>query len=316
MKGFKHIPVLLKEAVDSLNIREDGIYVDGTAGGGGHSYEIAKRLNPQKGGRLIALDQDEDAVEAAGKRLSEFEAATVIRSNFRHIDSVLKDLDITHTDGILLDLGASSWQFDRAERGFSYIEDAPLDMRMDRRSTVSAYNIVNEYDEKELIRIISSYGEERFAVRIAKNIVRIREKKPILTTLELRDAVEEAIPSKNREKTGHPAKRTFQAIRIEVNRELEALSESLDIMTDLLSPGGRLSIITFHSLEDRMVKLGFRKNENPCICPPDFPVCVCGRRSKGRVITKKPIVPSMEEVRNNSRAKSAKLRVFEKGDCG
>ncbi len=312
MAKFRHIPVLLNEAVEGLNIKENGIYVDGTLGGGGHSEEIAKRLSPEKGGMLIALDQDEDAIRAAGERLSSFEAVRIVRSNYRDILSVLKEYDITKTDGILLDLGVSSWQLDSADRGFSYMEDAPLDMRMDRRSTFSAIDVVNKYSEEELKRVISTFGEERFASRIARNIVRIRETEPIDTTFKLRSAVEEAIPKKSVVKGSHPAKRTFQAIRIEVNGELQILSDSLDTMVELLNPGGRLCIITFHSLEDRIVKLSFRKNENPCTCPPDFPVCVCGKKPKGRVITKKPIVPSAEEMEDNPRSKSAKLRIFER----
>ncbi len=312
MEEFRHIPVLLNEAVCGLNIKENGIYVDGTAGGGGHSSEIAKRLDPEKGGRLISLDQDEDAIKAAGERLSGFPNVKVIRSNFCDIRLVLKELNIEKTDGILLDLGVSSWQLDKAERGFSYMEDAPLDMRMDRRSTFSALDVVNGYSEKELSRVIKEYGEDRFAARIAKSIVSCREEKQIETTFELRDAVERAIPPKERSKGGHPAKRTFQAVRIEVNHELDVLRDTLDTMIDLLSPGGRLCVITFHSLEDRIVKLCFKRNEDPCTCPPDFPVCVCGKKPKGKMITKKPVVPSKREEEENPRSKSAKLRVFEK----
>ena len=312
MDDFRHIPVLLNETIELLNIKEDGIYIDGTIGGGGHSFEIAKLLRPEKGGRLIGLDQDDAAIRAAKNKLTPFSCLlTVERSNFVNMKAVTDSLGIKKVNGILLDLGVSSYQLDSRERGFSYMDDAPLDMRMDRRESLSAYEVVNEYPEKELTRILREYGEERYAGRIACNIIKAREKGSIKSTFELRDIVEASIPMKVKKTGGHPAKRTFQAIRIEVNRELKVLSDSLDMMTDLLSPGGRLAIITFHSLEDRIVKQGFKKNENPCICPPDFPVCVCGRVSKGRVITRKPVVPSEEEMRENPRSKSAKLRVFE-----
>lgn len=310
---FKHVSVLLQEAVDGLQVKPSGIYVDGTLGGGGHSYEICKQLDSV--GRLIGIDQDAEALEAAKKRLEEFSDRTVfIKSNYEHMNEVLKELGIDKVDGILLDLGVSSYQFDNAERGFSYREDAPLDMRMDREQHISAKVIVNEYPEGELFRIIKEYGEERYARNIARNICRKREDKPVETTFELVDIIRASMPAKARNGKGHPAKRTFQAIRIECNRELEVLREALDHMVDLLNDGGRISIITFHSLEDRMVKTSFRQYEDPCTCPPDFPVCVCGKKSKGKVITRKPILPSEEESAQNKRSKSAKLRVFEKRD--
>ena len=308
--SYEHKSVLLEETIENLLIKPDGIYVDGTLGGGGHSYEIAKRLT---GGRLIGIDQDEAAIMAARERLKEFEdKVTIVRSNYSNIKQILADCSISQVDGIILDLGVSSYQLDTPERGFSYMEDAPLDMRMDTRVATTARDIVNNYSETELYRIIRDYGEDNFAKNIAKHIVRQREIKPIETTLELADIVKAAIPKKLWAGAGHPAKRTFQAIRIELNRELEVLKDTLQDMIDLLKPGGRICIITFHSLEDRIVKSSFRTNENPCICPPDFPVCVCGRTAKGRVITKKPILPSKEELDFNKRAKSAKLRVFEK----
>ena len=308
---FEHKSVLLKETVDSLCIRPDGIYVDGTLGGGGHAFEVCRRLGP--GGRLIGIDQDQDAIAAASKRLAPFgDRAVIVRSNYRQIQDVLEGLQIGRVDGIYLDLGVSSYQLDTAERGFSYREDAPLDMRMDRRNTQTAADLVNGCDESELYRIIRDYGEEKFAKNIAKHIVKARQEKPIETTGELTEIIKAAIPAKMRATGGHPAKRTFQAIRIALNHELEVLDQSIDTMIQLLNPGGRLSIITFHSLEDRIVKNRFRENENPCICPPDFPVCVCGRVSRGRVITRKPILPSEEELEENKRAKSAKLRVFER----
>ena len=308
---FKHKSVLLEETVDSLNVRPGGIYVDGTLGGGGHSLEICKRLNGQ--GRLIGIDQDQDAINAATKRLEEYkDLVTIVQSNYEEIADVLRSLDIESVDGIVLDLGVSSYQLDDAERGFSYMADAPLDMRMDRRNSKTAKDIVNEYSEMELFRVIRDYGEDKFAKNIAKNIVKAREEKEIETTFELRDIIEKSIPKKFKVKGGHPAKRTFQAIRIELNRELDVLQGTIDTMIELLSDEGRLSIITFHSLEDRIVKSRFKTNENPCICPPEFPVCVCGRVSKGKVITRKPILPSPKEMEINSRAKSAKLRVFKK----
>ncbi len=308
---FKHVSVLLKETIDGLNINPDGIYVDGTLGGGGHAYEVCKHLSSK--GRLVGIDQDSEALEAARERLSEFEdKVTMVRSNYCEIDTILKDLDIDKVDGIVLDLGVSSYQLDNLERGFSYKADAPLDMRMDTRQMITASDVVNDYSENELYRIIRDYGEDRFAKNIAKHIVMARKKKPFTTTGELSEIVKESIPMKFQAKGGHPAKKTFQAIRIEVNNELKVLKDSIDTMIEHLNPGGRICIITFHSLEDRIVKTKFRENENPCICPPDFPVCVCGKVSKGKVITRKPIIPSEEEIVNNKRAKSSKLRIFER----
>ena len=307
---FGHTSVLLYETVGSLNIIPGGCYVDGTLGGAGHAFEVCKRLG---NGRLIGIDQDEAAIEAAGKRLSPFkDKVTIVRSNYENIRSVLEGLGIEKVDGICLDLGVSSYQLDTPERGFTYREDVPLDMRMDQRQEKTAADIVNTYSESELYRMIRDYGEDKFAKNIAKHIVRAREAKPIETTGELTEIIKAAIPMKMRVTGGHPAKQTFQAIRIELNRELEVLNQSIDTMIELLKPGGRLCIITFHSLEDRIVKTKFRNNENPCICPPDFPVCVCGRTSRGRVVTRKPIVPTEEEIEENSRAKSSKLRVFER----
>ncbi|HJA70770.1 MAG TPA: 16S rRNA (cytosine(1402)-N(4))-methyltransferase RsmH [Candidatus Lachnoclostridium stercoravium] len=308
---FEHKSVLLEETIESLNIKPDGIYVDGTLGGGGHAFHVCERLG--ENGRLIGIDQDEAAIEAAGKRLSPFkDKVTIVRSNYENIRSVLEGLGIEKVDGICLDLGVSSYQLDTPERGFTYREDVPLDMRMDQRQEKTAADIVNTYSESELYRMIRDYGEDKFAKNIAKHIVRAREAKPIETTGELTEIIKAAIPMKMRVTGGHPAKQTFQAIRIELNRELEVLNQSIDTMIELLKPGGRLCIITFHSLEDRIVKTKFRNNENPCICPPDFPVCVCGRTSRGRVVTRKPIVPTEEEIEENSRAKSSKLRVFER----
>ena len=309
--AFKHTSVLLEETIENLNIKQEGIYVDGTLGGGGHSYEICKRLSGK--GRLIGIDQDEAAIMAGGERLEPFsDRVTIVRSNYCRMRQVLEELGISGVDGIVLDLGVSSYQLDTAERGFSYREDAPLDMRMDRRQTLTAKDIVNQYPELELFHLIRDFGEDRFAKNIAKHIVAARQKKPIETTLELAEIVKEAIPMKFRAAGGHPAKRTFQAIRIELNHELEVLSDSLEDMIDLLNDDGRICVITFHSLEDRIVKNIFRKSENPCECPPGFPVCVCGKKSKGKVMTRKPIVPSGEEMESNSRSKSAKLRVFMK----
>lgn len=309
---FGHKSVLLDETIESLDIKPDGIYVDGTLGGGGHASEVCRRLGDK--GRFIGIDQDADAIAAASERLKEFgDKVTIVRSNYENIDEVLKELGISQVDGIYLDLGVSSYQLDTAERGFTYREDdAPLDMRMDQRNEMTAKDIVNTYSESELFHIIKNYGEDRFAKNIAKHIVRARQEKEIETTGELIEIIKAAIPAKVRATGGHPAKRTFQAIRIELNKELEVLENSIDKMTDLLAPGGRLSIITFHSLEDRIVKNRFRINENPCTCPPDFPVCMCGKKSKGRVVTRKPILPSKEELSENKRSKSAKLRVFEK----
>lgn len=310
--AFEHLSVLLEETSDSLNIRPDGIYVDGTLGGGGHASEVCRRLGDK--GRLIGIDQDADAIQAAGARLAPFgEKVTIVRSNYEQIETVLKGLGIDRVDGIYLDLGVSSYQLDTAERGFTYREDdAPLDMRMDQRNTQTAADIVNTYSESDLYRIIRDYGEDRFAKNIAKHIVRRREEKPFETTGELNEVIKAAIPAKVRAVGGHPSKRTFQAIRIELNQELDVLERSIDRMIDLLNPGGRLSIITFHSLEDRMVKNSFRRSENPCTCPPGFPVCMCGKKSKGTVVTRKPILPSAEELEANRRSKSAKLRVFER----
>lgn len=308
---FEHKSVLLEETVDSLAIRPDGIYVDGTLGGGGHAYEVCSRLSDE--GRLIGIDQDADAIQAASERLKVFRnKVTIVRSNYENIAAVLSDLGIRKVDGIYLDLGVSSYQLDTVERGFTYREDAPLDMRMDQRNTQTAADIVNTYSESELYRIIRDYGEDRFAKNIAKHIVRARAEKPFETTGELIEVIKAAIPMKVRATGGHPAKRTFQALRIELNHELDVLNRSIDTMIDLLNPGGRLSIITFHSLEDRIVKTRFRDNENPCICPPGFPVCMCGKKSKGSVVTRKPIVPTEEEIENNKRSKSSKLRVFER----
>ena len=308
---FIHEPVMLRECLDALRIRPDGIYVDGTMGGAGHSGEIAKVLEPT--GKLIGIDQDEDAIRAASKRLAPYEDRVIIvRDNFRNIRQVMNEKNITHADGILLDLGVSSYQIDNPERGFSYMQDAPLDMRMDRRGSVTAADIVNGLPEKELSRILRDFGEEHFAGSIAAKIVREREKAPIRTTGELVRIIRSSIPKKFQDVGGHPAKRTFQAIRIALNDELAAVEDAIDDMIDLLADGGRLCIITFHSLEDRIVKNAFRRNEHPCTCPPDFPVCVCGKKPKGKVITKKPILPGDEEMERNPRAKSAKLRVFEK----
>ena len=308
---FKHTSALLAETIENLQINPQGIYLDGTLGGGGHAFEAAGRL--AENGRLIGIDQDEDAIAAAGKRLEPYrERVTLIRDNYANAAQALAGIGVYGVDGIVLDLGVSSYQLDNEERGFSYRYDAPLDMRMDRRQTLSAKEIVNEYSETDLTRILRDYGEEKFAKNIAKHIVAARKDKPLETTGELNDIIKAAIPAKMRATGGHPSKRTFQAVRIECNRELEVLKSSLDGLIALLNPGGRLCVITFHSLEDRIVKSSFRKNENPCTCPPDFPICVCGQASKGTVITKKPILPSEQEMEVNSRAKSAKLRVFEK----
>lgn len=308
---FKHKSVLLYETVDELNIKPDGIYVDGTLGGGGHSYEIAGRLS--EGGRLIGIDQDEDAIKAASKRLEPYmDRVTIVRNNYCNMDKVLDELGIDKVDGIMLDLGVSSYQLDAADRGFTYNVDTALDMRMDQRQEITAKDIVNEYSEFDLYRIIRDYGEDRFAKNIARHIVAARQEKPIETTFELNDIIKAAIPMKVRATGGHPSKRTYQAIRIELNKELEVLENSIDMMIDRLKPEGRLCIITFHSLEDRIVKTRFRNNENPCTCPPSFPACVCGKVPKGRVITRKPVVPTDEEINENSRSKSSKLRVFER----
>lgn len=308
---FNHKSVLLDEVIESLNIKADGYYVDGTLGGGGHALEVVKRL---KTGKLIGIDQDMDAINAATQRLIDYsKSVIIIRDNYVNIENILKKENIEKVDGIYIDLGVSSYQLDNAERGFTYRFDAPLDMRMDDRNELRASDIVNEYSESELFHIIRDYGEDRFAKNIAKHIVEYRNKKRIETTFELVDIIKASIPMKIQVTGGHPAKRTFQAIRIELNKELEVLTDSINVMIDLLKPGGRLSVITFHSLEDRIVKQAFKKAESPCVCPKKFPVCVCGNKSKGRVITRKAILPGEEELEENSRAKSAKLRVFEKG---
>lgn len=308
---FKHISVLFEETVGGLNVKPDGIYVDGTMGGAGHGRAVCERLG--EGGRYIGIDQDEAAIRTGTERLEPYkDKVTIVRSNYADMVSVVHGLGIDYVDGIMLDLGVSSYQLDTVERGFSYREDAPLDMRMDQRQTMTAAHIVNEYSERELFRIIKDYGEDRFAKNIAKHICMEREKKPIETTLELAEIIKHAIPAKIRATGGHPAKRTFQAIRIELNHELSVLEDNLNEMIDLLNPGGRLCVITFHSLEDRIVKTIFKNAENPCICPPGFPVCTCGMESKGKVITRKPILPSEEELECNSRSKSAKLRIFER----
>ena len=308
---FSHRSVLLHETIDMLRVKPEGIYVDGTLGGGGHSYEICKRLSET--GRLIGIDQDAAAIEAASARLGEFKnKVTIIRSNYCEMKKQLTDIGVTSVDGIILDLGVSSYQLDTADRGFTYREDVPLDMRMDQRMERTAKDIVNEYSEMDLYRIIRDYGEDKFAKNIAKHIVQARQEKTLETTGELIHVIKAAIPAKVRMVGGHPAKKTFQAIRIELNNELGVLENSLDEMIELLNDKGRICIITFHSLEDRIVKSNFRRNESPCTCPKEFPVCVCGKVSKGKVITRKPIVPSEEELAENSRSKSAKLRVFER----
>lgn len=308
---FTHYSVMLQETIEGLCLKKDGIYVDGTLGGGGHSLEIARHLT--ENGRLIGIDQDEEAIRAAGERLKPFaDRVVIVRDNYVNIDQVLSRQGIDGVDGIVLDLGVSSHQLDTAERGFSYKYNTTLDMRMDTRQTQTARDIINHYSQKELFRIIRDYGEDKFAANIAKHIVRAREEKPIETTYELNEIIKAAIPAKMRAAGGHPSKRTFQAIRIECNRELEVLENALDRMIDLLRPGGRLCIITFHSLEDRLVKNAFRKAENPCTCPKEFPVCVCNKTPKGKQVTRKPILPSDKELNENSRSKSAKLRIFEK----
>lgn len=308
---FVHKSVLLDETVNSLNVKPDGIYIDGTLGGGGHAYEVCRRLGEH--GRFIGIDQDAEAIEAAGLRLASFgDKVTIVRSNYVDIDNILKSLNIEKVNGIMLDLGVSSHQLDTVERGFSYRENAPLDMRMDIRNEMTAKDIINNYSEMDLYRVIRDYGEDKFAKNIAKHIVNARKEKEIETTYELTDVIKAAIPMKVRMNGGHPAKKTFQAIRIELNKELDVLNNSIDKMIDLLADEGRLSIITFHSLEDRIVKTRFKTNENPCTCPPDFPVCVCGKKSKGKVITRKPIIPDEQEIEENKKSKSSKLRVFER----
>ncbi len=307
--SFEHIPVLLNEVIEGLNINPDGIYADGTLGGAGHSSEILKRLSPK--GRLIGIDQDEEAVKAATDRIGRDDRVRIVRANYVKMPEVLQELGIEMVDGILLDIGVSSHQLDTPDRGFSYKSDAPLDMRMDQRQSITAADIVNGYEERELFRVIRDYGEEKFAQNIAKHIVAARAEKPIETTYELNEIIKASIPARMRQ-DGHPSKRTYQAIRIECNRELEVLKDSIDAMIDILKPGGRLAIITFHSLEDRIVKNAFKIAENPCTCPPNFPKCVCGKVSKGKVIGRKPVTATEEELEVNSRSKSAKLRVFEK----
>lgn len=307
---FKHTSVLLWETIDNLEIKSDGVYVDGTLGGGGHSFHICEKLG--ENGRLIGIDQDADAIKAAGKRLEQFsDKVTIVRNNYCNMKAALKELGIEKVDGIVLDLGVSSYQLDTIERGFSYKYDTALDMRMDTRQALTARDIVNDYSEMELFRIIRDYGEDQFAKNIAKHIAMERAKAPIETTFQLNEIIKAAIPAKFRQ-NGHPSKKTFQAIRIECNRELDVLKDTMEDMVDLLNEGGRLCIITFHSLEDRIVKSAFKKFENPCECPPGFPVCACGKKPLGKVISRKPILPSGEEMEVNSRSKSAKLRVFEK----
>lgn len=307
---FKHISVLLEESVNALNIKPDGIYADGTLGGGGHSYEIASKLSPK--GRLIGIDRDTDALKAAGERLAGFSNVTYVHSNFSDIKNILAAEGISSIDGAVIDLGVSSYQLDSGERGFSYMQDAPLDMRMDRSADFSAYDVVNTYSEGELARIFFEYGEEKFSRKIARLILEQRNQKNIETTLELVEIIKKAIPEKLRQKGSHPAKRVFQAIRIEVNSELEPLRKSLTDFFDCLAPGGRLAVITFHSLEDRIVKQTFQSFAKGCTCPKDFPICVCGKKPTGKVISTKPILPSDEEITYNKRSKSAKLRVCEK----
>ncbi|MBE5934317.1 MAG: 16S rRNA (cytosine(1402)-N(4))-methyltransferase RsmH [Lachnospiraceae bacterium] len=306
---FKHVSILLDEVIRELDIKEDGTYVDGTLGGAGHASHVCAQLGDN--GRFIGIDQDEDAIAASTKRLEQYgDKVTIVRDNYSNIQKVLRELGIDKVDGIVLDLGVSSYQLDKADRGFTYREDVTLDMRMDRRQEKTAKDIVNNYSEYDLYRIIRDYGEDKFAKNIAKHIVANRQIQPIETTFQLNEIIKNAIPMKVRKKGGHPSKKTYQAIRIELNKELEVLENTLNDMIELLKPGGRICIITFHSLEDRIVKSIFRNNENPCTCPPSFPVCMCGAVPKGKVVTRKPILPSEEEMEMNSRSKSAKLRVF------
>ncbi|MBQ1488530.1 MAG: 16S rRNA (cytosine(1402)-N(4))-methyltransferase RsmH [Lachnospiraceae bacterium] len=308
---FVHKSILLNEVIEGLNIKPDGIYADGTLGGAGHSEQIAGRLS--ENGKLIGIDQDEDAIRTSAERLKEFienGKAVLIRDNYSNIKQILNGIGIEKVDGILLDLGVSSYQFDEGERGFSYRFDAPLDMRMDTRQELSAYDIVNGYPESELSRILKDYGEEKFARNIAKHIVAARSINPVKTTFELNEIIKASIPAKMRAGKGHPSKQTFQAIRIECNSELDVLKNTLGDMISLLKPDGRLAIITFHSLEDRIVKNAFKTAANPCICPANFPVCTCGRKPLGESLTRKPILPSEEEMEENPRSKSAKLRIF------
>lgn len=307
---FKHVSVLLNECLDALNIKEDGIYVDCTLGGAGHSSHIIQRLSSE--GLLVGIDQDKDALKAAGERLKEYDNKKLVHNNFHNIDSILEEIDIPKVDGILMDLGVSSYQLDEGERGFSYMKDAPLDMRMNRDREFSAYDVVNTYSMEDLWRIIRDYGEEKFAKRVAQFIVARREEKPIETTLELVDIIKAAIPAKARREGPHPAKRTFQAIRIEVNGELEILNRAIEDGVNRLNKGGRMAIITFHSLEDRIVKLKFRELADPCNCPKEFPMCICGKKPLVKIISRKAIDPSKEEVEENPRSRSAKLRVLER----
>lgn len=307
---FNHYSVMLEETVDGLDVKPDGVYVDGTLGGGGHANKVLSMLSDK--GRYIGIDQDSTALAYASKRLEKYgDKFKPVKSNYEAMASVVHGLGYDKVDGIVLDLGVSSYQLDTQERGFSYKLEAPLDMRMDTDKTLTAKDIVNTYSEMELFRIIRDYGEDGFAKNIAKHIVKAREVKEIETTTELAEIIKNAIPAKLRQGKGHPAKQTFQALRIELNRELDVLKNTLDDMVNLLNPGGRLCIITFHSLEDRIVKSAFKKYENPCTCPPSFPVCVCGAKSLGKVITKKPIVASDKELIENNRSKSAKLRIFQ-----
>ena len=307
---FKHISVLLEESVQNLDIKKDGIYVDCTMGGGGHSELIVSKLSPK--GRLIGIDRDTEALLASKTRLAAYSNVDYVHNNFHNIRQVLDDLGIDEVDGIIADLGVSSYQLDNKQRGFSYMEDARLDMRMDATSELDAYKVVNTYSEEKLADIIFKYGEEKFSRKIAKIIAEKRKEKPIETTLELVEIIKKAIPEKFRQKGSHPAKRTFQAIRIEVNSELEPLSDAIGDMFDSLKKGGRLSIITFHSLEDRIVKVKYNDLCKGCTCPPDFPICVCGNTPKGKLVTRKPVLPTDEECEYNKRSKSAKLRVIEK----
>lgn len=311
--AFEHKSVLLDECIEGLHIQPDGIYMDGTLGGAGHAYAICRHLS--KEGLLIGIDQDENAIEASTKHLESFQDIVRIhRANFSEFEDVLEQENIKKVDGILLDLGVSSHQLDTAERGFSYMQEAPLDMRMDRRQDKTAADIVNTYSSEELFKVIRTYGEEKWASRIVKNIIETREEKPIKTTYDLVEIIKKSIPRKAAVKGGHPAKRTFQAIRIELNRELTVIKDTLDDMVERLNDGGRLCVITFHSLEDRIVKNIFKTHQNPCTCPPDFPICVCNKKPKGKMITRKPITATQLELDNNSRSKSAKLRIFEKNE--
>ena len=308
---FHHVSVLLEECIQGLNIKPDGSYLDGTLGGAGHSEAICHHLGEK--GVLIGIDQDRHAIGAAQKRLEKFENRIILyQDNFANVKNVLEKVEVLKVNGIVLDLGVSSYQLDEAERGFSYMQDGPLDMRMDPEGLRSAQNVINEYSEEDLARIIKEYGEERWAKRIARFIVEERKKKPFTTTMELVEVIKKAVPKGARRDGPHPAKRTFQAIRIEVNQELAILEQSIKDMVDVLDTGGRLCIITFHSLEDRIVKQTFRHLENPCICPPDFPICICGKQPVAKIITRKPILPTNEEIGKNPRARSAKLRILEK----